>query len=243
MQKKKTMKPIRTVALITKSDLSRDPFLKEIRKNKFKISETPDAILACGGDGTLLAAVHKYPSVPVLFIRTTTPPHTKPQEEVHSLAMFSKKLRALRSCEYSLREYPLIKGRVGGRNVWAINDIVIRNKHPTHAIRFIVKTNFHSKQFPKHVGDGIVVSTPLGSTGYFNSITRKHFSQGLGVAFNNTIRPEQPLLLSSKSRIICKILRGNATLSADNVRGVLSLKENDTVRISQSKKFCRLIHL
>lgn len=241
--KKTTMKPIRCVALITKSDLSREPFLKEIRKCELRISATPDAVLACGGDGTLLAAVHKYPSVPVLFIRTTTPPHTKPQEEVHSLAMFSKKLRLLHSSEYDLREYPLLKGSVRGRDIWAINDIVIRNKHPTHAIRFVVKTTSPSKQIPRHIGDGIVVSTPLGSTGYFNSITRRNFSQGLGVAFNNTIRPEQPLHLSSNSRITCKILRGNATLSADNVRGILFLNENDTVCIFQSKKICRLIQL
>ena len=116
----------------------------------------------------------------------------------------------------------------------AVNDIVIRNKNQYEAIRFNVKIN-NKDLNSKFIGDGIIVSTVFGSTGYFNSITKTTFTKGIGLAFNNILARTYEIL-KEDDVIDLILLKGQALVSADNNKKLISLKENSKIRIKKSKE-------
>jgi hypothetical protein len=96
--------------------------------------------------------------------------------------------------------------------------------------------------FSEVIGDGIVVSTVLGSTGYFHSITRQDFKDGVGVAFNN-VTEKKDFLLAKNPVIKFKLLRNKAYLTSDNNSKKIILKENVEVIIRQGGDSFKIIHI
>ncbi len=175
--------------------------LKVVRSN-------PDVVLSHGGDGTLLRAERLAPLVPKLPVRIRR--HTKHCERHNLSAMIARLL----SGELALEALERIELTVGRATFHAINDVVMRNDNPALATRFRLVIDGQ----PGRVitGDGLVVATPFGSTGYYRSITRESISAGLGVAFNNTTRPEPPLMLPEFTTLKVEMERGPAVLIYDN---------------------------
>ena len=96
------------------------------------VHDAPDVIISYGGDGTLLAAERKFPSIPKLPIRDSKvckkcPLHTTE----HLLEKLSKGL-------IKLDEYPKLEAKIHEAHFFAINDLVIRNSIPIHALWFRV---------------------------------------------------------------------------------------------------------
>ena len=81
------------------------------------------------------------------------------------------------------------------------------------------------------VGDGMVVATPFGSSGYFRSITNSTFQIGLGLAFNNSTEPLDHLVLNSDAEVRVRITRGPALLASDNNPEHVHLDRGDEVVI------------
>ena len=90
------------------------------------------------------------------------------------------------------------------------------------------------------IGDGIVVSTVFGSSGYFYSITRKTFNRGVGVAFNNITVKRKPLILADPV-IKLKVTRHEAVVSADNDMKTVTIDEGDSVVVKKSDKIAKVV--
>lgn len=196
----------------------------------------PDIIISYGGDGTFLRAEQHHPGVPKALFRHSTicnKCHNYPIQ--HALTFLKKK-------NYAITRVNKLRARAGKDTLLATNDIVVRNINPLHAIRFTLSIN-GKQENGEYIGDGIVISTPWGSTGYYNSITRKTFTKGIGVAFNNTTTKEKPLLLPATARIKLTITRGEAHVAADNNPHIHILKEGQSVATQQSAKQARIIQL
>jgi NAD kinase len=193
------------------------------------VTDHPDVILSYGGDGTLLSSERKFPGIPKLPIRDSNvcikcSDHTTE----HILELLKKN-------HLKLEELTKLEFRFHNESFTALNEIVIRNSIPIHAIRFKVFKN-GDKVLPEIVlGDGIVASTPWGSTGYFQSITRHSFKTDFKLAFNNTTIPLSPVVFKNSDVISLEIVRGPATLSVDNNPMLLTLKEKDIIEIKPSK--------
>lgn len=177
------------------------------------VDREPDVIISYGGDGTLLSSERDYPGIPKLPIRNSQFCHKCAEHaDEHLLQQFSNN-------RLQLKAYNKLQTNFAGKTLLALNDFVIRNEHPSHAIRFKVTVPSHPELDSGSMlllGDGIVVSTPFGSTGYFKSITQQTFDKGFGVAFNNTTQNLDPLFLQSEDSITFQLIRGKATLSFDN---------------------------
>ena len=64
----------------------------------------------------------------------------------------------------------------------ALAEMQLKNKDITSALRFNVFVN-NKKFYDNVIADAVIASTPLGSTGYWKSITRTIFRDGFGLTF------------------------------------------------------------
>jgi NAD kinase len=224
------------LAIVSRSPEKLKKHLKSIQRYKQHISKNPDIIVAIGGDGTFLSAEQQWPGIPKFLIRDQSICNKCDWDNV------DEGLKRILAGKYTTHTFSKIKAKVNGITLTAINDIVIRNDHPTHAIRF--KLFVDGKQRGgEYIGDGIVISTTFGSEGYFRSITHQHFEKGMGIAFNNTTQKYDPIITNKNAKIVVELTRGGAHIAADNNPDIYVLPEKKRITIQQSTEKAQLVRL
>ncbi|MDD7219225.1 MAG: NAD(+)/NADH kinase [Clostridia bacterium] len=132
-----------------------------------QIPDDTQCIIVLGGDGTLLQAardvVHK--GIPLLGINLG---HLGFLAEVDQYSLYSS-LDQLIADDYEVEERMMLEGRVYrgqqllGTDI-ALNDIVIGRDGHLRVVRF--KNYVNEVYLNSYNADGIIISTPTGSTGY-----------------------------------------------------------------------------
>lgn len=223
------------IAIVRKFNKGEGHYKKDlVRLGLQYVSKNPDYVLTIGGDGTLLDAERKYPGVPKIPVRESKICVMCQHGSVAGV------LSRLQKKRVSVVRYPKIEARLKGKSFLAANDFIIRNKRIQEALRFTVKVN-GKQQGDIVIGDGVVVATSFGSTGYYHSITYKPFKKGFGVAFNNPTKKMKPLLLKEKDIVEFILLRGQGLLAMDNYDKVVPMKVKDTVRFMLSAKTTNIV--
>lgn len=192
------------------------------------VSRDADVVLCHGGDGTLLRAERRYPEVPKVPVRLGRSTQPCPR---HGLDDVLSRLIAGGLLREELTRLVLTVGRA---RFHALNDIVLRNENPALAVRFLLTVD--GGEPVEYAGDGLVVATPFGSTGYYRSITRSSFGAGLGLAFNNATRPTAARVLSGQARLAVEVVRGPAVLVHDNDTRTLVLREGHRFEIERADR-------
>lgn len=193
------------------------------------VRSDPDVVLCHGGDGTLLRAERRFPGVPKLPVRVGSGARLCARHELNAV------LSALAAGTLPREQLDLLALSVGRARFRALNDVTLRNENPALAVRFHLEVDgVRSREF---TGDGLVVATPFGSTGYYRSITGKSITSGLAVAFNNTTRVVEPLELTPDSEILVHLERGPAVLVHDNDPRHVRLRQGHRfgVRLAEEK--------
>jgi NAD+ kinase len=204
-------------------------------RHGFQISrKSPDIVVCNGGDGTLLHNERRYPGVPKVLVRGKHICRTCHDLTIHEMAM------RLSRGHYSIREYDKLETAISGIKLSCANDFVIRNRHPSRALRFTVSVD-GKRQEGIIIGDGAVISTPFGSTGYFSSITRQSFSSGIGIAFNNTVEAIPPRVIPIGSKVKVTAVRESADLSCDNMARTFTLRSGKSITVRASKEKLRIV--
>lgn len=133
----------------------------------FEEKKRPDAVIVLGGDGTMLRAARDFveEGVPLLGVNMGSLGYLAEVEKSNIDAALSKLIKG----QYFIEERMMLEGSVlrDGKPVAhtvALNDIAVLKSLPYRAINFDVYVN---GQFLKnYCADGVIVSTPTGSTGY-----------------------------------------------------------------------------
>ena len=154
-------------------------FLAQCVANSIKVNQTQtfadanevkkldlDMLIVFGGDGTILdtmAYVHKQP-IPVLGINTGRLGFLAADAEVPIDMLVDQVLKG----HYAIEErscLQLISGEAmfGGAN-YALNDFVIHKKDSSAMIT--IHTYLNGEFLNSYWSDGLIISTPTGSTGY-----------------------------------------------------------------------------
>lgn len=127
-----------------------------------------DVILALGGDGTMLRAVHEFPGVPVLGFNLGGLGYLASVGEndfSRAVAMLAR--GEFRVAERSMLEVRKMHSSAGGgcrRQITALNDVVVMREMSGHAA--MLDLSVDGKCPTRYLADGIVVATPTGSTAY-----------------------------------------------------------------------------
>ena len=128
-----------------------------------KIPKEIDCALVLGGDGTLIRASRELAEleIPILGFNLGTLGYLTEVE----ITDFESALEKLFLNKYSLEKRMMLQGSINGKLInTALNDIVISREGSLRIINFNVYVN--GVLLNNYTADGIIVSTPTGSTGY-----------------------------------------------------------------------------
>lgn len=233
---------------------AREELLTILRDRGFEIQDdysTADLLFCIGGDGTFLSFIHKtrFPKAPVLGINTG---HLGFFQECSPDKM-KEAIDDIESGRYSVQTIKPIQAKiVTPRNEFyriGLNEILVRGQF-SHVSQFSVSIDDTKVQ--DFSGDGILVSTPVGSTAYNYSLDGALVSPDLDVLQLTPVAPmntnayrcfHSSILLPANERIRItgtgRSTRGTIILSFDGRTHEFSNVEY--VELSQSDKEVHLI--
>lgn len=185
-----------------------------------------DFIISFGGDGTLLDCFNllssKKLSIPVIPIRDYKLCQLHENFSYHLSNILNKENKLI------LEPHRILSLN---NKYFGISEFVIRNKNISKAIRLNLYIN--EKLYISHIiGDGLIISTALGSTGYFKSITNTFFSEGLGIGFINNTQNMSNLIINENDKIKIFLERGDVEISLDHY--TTEIKENSILELELS---------
>ncbi|MCW3980339.1 MAG: hypothetical protein NWF11_02580 [Candidatus Bathyarchaeota archaeon] len=201
------------------------------------VKKDPDFVVCYGGDGTLLYGERKFPGVPKLIVKKAN----AYRRIDYDLEGARDALMKIKHGQFRIQEEMKLEARFIERKLTGLNEIQIHTKRHICAIRFSLAVD--GKKFENLIGDGAIIATPFGATGYYKSTGGKHFEKGIGISFNNLHnRRVKSFVVSDKSVVRLKVARGPALILADNDDKDFQLDENDVSSIRKSRVKARFIY-
>lgn len=203
------------------------PVKASLKKIIKKYKHDLNLVISHGGDGSLLGASRQYPNLEILPIRSSKICH-----HCYSAENVENILKSIKSGTLKPKKHIKLIAVFKNHKIIALNEINIKCSHPNLALRF--SYSIGDTNYTNNIADGIIISTPFGSTAYFKSITNMVFSQGIGVAVNNSIKQIANQIVDDSSLITINIDRENACLCADNYPKIFKLKPGDKIVVKKS---------
>lgn len=208
------------------------------------------AAIVIGGDGTILSAslAAAQCGVPILGINLG---HLGFLADVE-LSELKNALEAFCRGKYRVQERFMLEAvlcaKDGTKTVFpALNDIVISRASYTRMIALDVLVDGHF--LASYVGDGVVISTPTGSTAYSLSAGGPVVDPGLNVSIITPVCPHtlnsKPVIISGDANITVNFhetFDDVSMLTTDGQTGI-QISEGDTVTVRASKLKTKLIKI
>ena len=164
-----------------------------------------DFILALGGDGTILSLARAVAqrNTPILGVHLGKLGFLS---EVTIDKMF-KRLNQVISGEYQVQKRMVLKGLVKcheeDKVFYALNDLVVDRGASSRLLSYLLKSNDH--MVAKYQADGLIISTPTGSTAYSLSAGGPVVDPTVSSIIVSPICPHsltfRPIVLSGDSRL------------------------------------------
>ena len=203
-----------------------------------------DAFVVLGGAGLMMRAANAYPDTPLLGINFG---------KVGFLALVERRdwqwaLESVLSGDFAVQEgatleASLVRDSVAYSQGWAINDVVIRGGTRMIDVEVYIDGYFVNT----YPGDGMIVSTPRGSTAYCMAAGGPILTAGVRgfaivpISCHSPIRT--PFVAAESANIELVIAtRHEATLTLDG-RPTAELVEGDIIVVRQGQHVFKLITL
>ena len=204
-----------------------------------------DFLLCLGGDGTLISGVRIFsdPSVPVLgvhlgglgFLAQITP------------EVLIDKLEAVKNNEFKIQDRLVLSAKISDNNnsFYAVNEFVVQNEtsfRVTSLSLFI--DNQHVSDYKS---DGIIISTPTGSTAYSLSSGGPIIQPDV---FSIIVTPIAPHSLTSRPLVLPPDVEVEFRFNADSEKNlnlivdgqnIIKFTSQSTVKLSQAKHHLKFI--
>ena len=212
-----------------------------------RMCDEADFLISLGGDGTLLSLVRRSYGTgkPVLGINAGNLGFLADirLEEVESF------VDRLLAGDYRIDDRMMIEGYVqrsdGGKEpFFALNDVVITSPKPSKVVQ--VNASIDGERFNSYRGDGLIISTPTGSTAY-NLAAGGPVIYPLTKAFiitpvlAHSLTNQRPLVVPADFSIGLDTEKYQAIAVVDG-QDEYTLEEGDMVYIMGARVGARLIH-
>ncbi len=149
------------------SEMGEETFLapelaEQLDKNGVSLDESDiDSLITIGGDGTVLRNLQKLPNTPILGINMGGRGFLADVNPEDALKAIDKLIEN----ELELIERERLSIEISGKHLAdALNEGVVRLKEPSGVLTF--RITIDGQEVEKNGGDGLIVSTPTGSTAY-----------------------------------------------------------------------------
>ncbi len=206
------------------------------------LCQTCDIIICLGGDGTLISVSRrscKY-DIPILGVNLGTLgflTDIMPDE-------LPKFLQNLKSKKYRIDSRMMIEASANLNSFVAFNDFVITRKNINGIVRIDAKID--GKQFNSYHGDGLIISTPTGSTAY-NLSTGGPVVYPLTDAFIVTpISPhsltQRPLVLPGNFEIELSTPDKEGAVIIMDGQDIYNIEQDEIIKIKVAPHRARLLH-
>jgi NAD+ kinase len=222
----------------------------KVALNKFlkdnKLCEKSDMIVSIGGDGTMLATAYlaQFHSKPVLGLNFGKLGFLA-EVNINQMDSF---INEVKKENFTIEERMIISGKCSGHKIetlYAINDLVIdKGAWPKMIDITILVDNEYVATF---AADGLIASTPTGSTGYSISVGGPIVSPHTDVIILSPICPHslniRPLVLPSNKEITIRAnsLYKEVQINCDGQR-VFAFTPPLEIKIKKSDRPFKLVH-
>lgn len=227
-----------------------EPGICEVEKN---IQGEADCMIVLGGDGTVLQAARDTGElrIPIIGVNLGTLGYMTEIEPANLEESLEKLIRG----EYVRESRMMLSGRVcfaggGVKEDWALNDIVVSRSGSLQIIRFDIYVN--GQFLNSYHADGMIVTTPTGSTGYNLSAGGPLVEPRARLIMLTPICPhslnQRSIILSPEDVIDIEIphcQRGGIQTVEANFDGshVFPLRTGDRLRVARSEKATEFLRL
>lgn len=212
-----------------------------------------DCMIVLGGDGTVLQAVREMAerSVPIIGVNLGTLGY---MTEIEPSGLEAA-LERLIAGDYEQESRMMLNGRAilgqgQTRESWALNDIVIARSGSLQIIKYRIYVN--GQFLNEYEADGVIVTTPTGSTGYNLSAGGPLVEPGARLIVLTPICPhslnQRSLILSAEDCIEIEIPQGRegttqAVEASFDGTFAVPLGMGDRIRIVRSERVTNFIRL
>lgn len=221
--------------------------LNSYEMNKYRFQDKLDLLIVLGGDGTLLGVARdingKY-DVPILGVNIGNLGFLSSIE----IQDFSEALKKIKNGQYIIQNRILLEctmlNQDDNEKGKALNDVVIARGTLSRMAKFEVFID--NKLYYRFKGDGLIVSTPTGSTGYSFSAGGPFIYPDVDVITLTPICPHtrgmQPIVLKSSSEILIKAenYNGEIYLTFDG-QEAKQINDNTSIIIKKAKQIAKIL--
>jgi NAD+ kinase len=216
---------IKSFQIITRGDSKSEEVGEDYRRDLvdigFTISPTPDLVISIGGDGTMLKGFKEFysPSTAFVGLHTGTLGFYADWRNDESDLL----LKHIKQNQPHLERCPLVKGEFElyssqKKTFLALNEIVIKSNSIS---TLILDVKIDGEKFESFRGDGLLISTPSGSTAYSHSL--------FGSVIHPTLEAMQVNEMASINNSVYRTLNRSLVLPKDQHLIVEFPKSDDNV--------------
>ena len=199
-----------------------------------------DLMITIGGDGTLLRSISfvRDLEIPIIGINTGRLGFlaTLNQDLLHS------ELTKIVAGEYKIEKRTLLEVEVKGNKTIsefaiALNEVTVGRKNTTSMIK--IKTNLDGEYLNSYWADGLIISTPTGSTGYSLSCGGPIMSPMSQTLSLTPIAPHnlnaRPLVISDETKIELSVSGREKSHLVSLDSRIISLENETLITIKKAK--------
>ena len=221
--------------------------LNSYEMSKYKFDNKLDLLIVLGGDGTLLGIARdingRY-DVPILGVNIGNLGFLSSIE----IQDFGEALNKIKNGHYTIQNRILLECTMlndeNNEKGKALNDVVIARGTLSRMVKFEVFID--NKLYYRFKGDGIIIATPTGSTGYSFSAGGPVIYPDVDVITLTPICPHtrgmQPIVLKSSSEILIKAenYNGEIYLTFDG-QEAKQINDNTSIIIKKSDYLAKIM--
>ncbi len=215
-------------------------YIKPLKIDEY--SKFADIVISFGGDGTMLAAVRSliHTEIPIMGINVGKLGFLAE----YSVNEISSTLQNLMNGNYRVVDRVVIETKHNDETIYILNDAVIEKKDSSRMITVQAFTNEHF--IGDYRADGLILTTPTGSTAYSLSCGGPIITPATGVFCLTPICPHslthRPLIISDSNEVRLKVFSttGEANFVADG-QLIRTLKNDESIVFNRSELRAKLI--